>query len=126
MTKHVILIDDSDSVLQTLKQTFAQLIVPFKCTWAKSGTQAIEQLKYLVPDMVLLNVNLAGQDVFTTIAAIRQIKHAALVPIIVYWFDLNKESYIKQLLPGATGYLKKGTAEEFIQTFSQYLPGLTQ
>ena len=124
MKKHVLLIDESDSVLQTIKQAFTQLIVPFKCTWAKSGLQGVEQIKYLLPDIVLLNVNITGLDVFTTIEAIREIKHASTVPLIVYWFGLNNQSYINESLPGATGYLKNGTPGELITTFSRYLPGI--
>ena len=73
MKKHILLIADNKNELTIFMDALRK--VPhddgFKCTYAASASQAIEMLKYLVPDYIFADFNTPGADSFNLLNYIK-------------------------------------------------------
>jgi len=105
MSKKVLLVDD-DEMLR--KMTSALLIKQgFDVTAAPDGPKALEQLKFILPDIILLDVMMPGMDGFTVCREIRTNPATARIPIIMLTALDSVENKVKGFEAGADDYLSK-------------------
>ena len=97
------LIVDDDIYLRKLVLTYAQL-ENFQCSEAENSSQALELLRHSRFDIIILDVMMAGQDVFETLAKIRE---SVQTPVIM--LTARSEEYDKLLgfNLGADDYVPK-------------------
>lgn len=107
MKKHILLIDDDKDELGFIVTALDTIGMPYKCTWAQSGEQAIEQLQYLAPDYILLDINLPGIDGFQTLAHIKRLPGRGEIPVILYSTGMNKMAEQKGMALGAAFCIQK-------------------
>lgn len=107
MKKHILLIDDDEDELTIFMGGLDQVNIPYKCTWAKSGEQAIKQLTYLTPDIIFLDFNMPSMNGLDCLAAIKQLPGAQHVPVILHSFPITAELREKGMKLGATICLEK-------------------
>jgi CheY-like chemotaxis protein len=64
MKKHILLVDDDKDELVIFMDALQRVPADdgFKCTYAANTPQAIEMLKYLVPDYVFADFNMPGMN----------------------------------------------------------------
>jgi len=64
MKKHILLVDDDKDELVIFMDVLRRVPAAdgFKCTYAASTSQAIEMLKYLVPDYIFADFNMPGMN----------------------------------------------------------------
>jgi DNA-binding NarL/FixJ family response regulator len=101
----LLLVDDHESVRQGLRALFDS--VPFVDVVgdAADGSAAIESVKTLDPDLVVLDLTMPRMS---GLVAMRQIKEAAPRTSIVVLTRHNDAAYVSQLMAaGATGYVLK-------------------
>lgn len=72
---------------------------------AENGTQAVEMAKQLLPDLILLDMNMKGMDGKQTLMAFKQNRIPSY--IVVLTVSDAYEDVISMLRQGATGYLLK-------------------
>ena len=122
MKQHILFINgDKNELIFFLD---ALMIMPhhngFKCTYASSPGQALEMLKYLVPDFIFVDFNLPGMnglDFMTNITGWPQLKHTKF---ILYSANINER--IRTLADQGVSYLKKaGTLKELAENLSGML-----
>jgi pilus assembly protein CpaE len=107
MPKQILLIDD-DEMLR--KMTSALLSKHgFDVIAASDGQKALEQLKFILPDIILLDVMMPDVDGFTVCREIRKNPVTARIPIIMLTALDSVENKVKGFEAGADDYLAKPT-----------------
>jgi CheY-like chemotaxis protein len=74
---------------------------------AGNGQEALARLEELVPDLVLLDINMPLMDGFATIAQIRKHPKLREVPVLAITAYAMKEDRERVLTAGFDGYLPK-------------------
>jgi CheY-like chemotaxis protein len=107
MKKHILLIDDDEDELTIFVDGLNQVNIPYKCTWARSGEQAIKQLTYLTPDIIFLDFNMPSMNGLDCLAAIKQLPGVQHIPVILHSFPVSAELREKGMQLGAAICLEK-------------------
>ncbi|MFM2311227.1 MAG: hypothetical protein RLZZ04_503 [Cyanobacteriota bacterium] len=128
----IILVDDSDSIRETLHNYLAPQ-PDFKIVGSVDNAQtALEQIKTLNPDIVLMDIEMPGMD---GIKATRAIAQQFSQTKIIVLSSHDEDDYVKQVLnSGAKGYLLKTTPLEELnhsirfvhKGYWQFSPGLLE
>ncbi len=122
MKKHILLIDDDQDELNLLQDALQELAIPHKCTWAKSGRQALEQLRYLEPDIIFLDVNMPHMNGLECLAGIKQLPGRQKIPVILCSTGMNADISRSGLQAGAAACIKKAnTFTELSAVLDKYL-----
>jgi len=105
MPKNVLLVDD-DEMLR--KMTQALLIKQgFDVIAVENGKKTLEQLKFTLPDIILLDVMMPEMDGFSVCREIRANPATARVPVIMLTALDSVENKVKGFEAGADDYLAK-------------------
>ena len=103
--KKILIVDDEPNIVMTLEYTFKKN--NFQVYIARDGLEALDILKTIFPDVVILDVMMPNVDGFETVAHIRaniNLKHTK----VLFLSAKNKETDIqKGMLMGADAYLTK-------------------
>ena len=113
---HILIIDDDE----TMRRLFGSLLsnAGYEVLYAKDGDQGRETARRLHPDLILLDINMPGNDGYKTANSIKNepSSPAADIPIVFLTnADLPIESlnWMKEF--GVADYIHKGVSnEEFI------------
>ncbi|OQP62244.1 response regulator [Niastella populi] len=107
MKKHIFVIDDDEDEIQLISAALNKLKADCKCTWAKSGEQALEQLQYLKPDVIFVDYNMGGMNGIECLQAIRKLPGCSHVPVILHSSLMTDQICSKALRLGANQCLQK-------------------
>jgi two-component system cell cycle sensor histidine kinase/response regulator CckA len=103
---HILVVDDDEIIREIAQQTLTES--GFKVSEAENGLRAIEALKKLRPDIILLDVMMPEMDGFTATSAIRKmagsLKHT---PILIMTSLDDMDSINKAFESGATDFITK-------------------
>ena len=116
MKKHILIIDDDEDELKILSGALHSLKIPHKCTWAKSGEQALQQLQYLTPDIILLDVNMPYMNGLQCLEGIKKISRCSQIPVVLQSTQLNKKIIDQGLQAGAHACISKAGSFDELQT----------
>jgi CheY-like chemotaxis protein len=109
----LLLVEDDEGLAAVLTEGFRQLGIDVHN--ASTARQALALCAHIVPDLVVLDLQLPDQDGFAVVAQLRRDSRLRSVPLAVYSArDLN-EADRKRLRLGKTGFFTKGRVnpEEF-------------
>lgn len=101
----ILVVDDDTSNLKMANRILSQEKMRVSCL--KSGEDAIKFLQENRPDLILLDIHMPGMDGFETIAAIRENKATADIPVIFLTADDDTGTETKGLKAGAMDFIKK-------------------
>lgn len=88
---------------------------------ATDGLQAVEKARELMPDVILMDINLPGQD---GLAATRQIKaEMPYVRVVIVTVSDDAQDLFEAIRSGAQGYLLKNLSP---QDWTEYLHAIVQ
>jgi CheY-like chemotaxis protein len=107
MRKHFFVIDDDEDEVQFISAALHEMKADHKCTWAKSGELALNQLQHLEPDVIFLDLNMTGMNGLQCLQAIKRLPHCNHVPVILHSTIMNAELRHEGLQLGAHDCLKK-------------------
>lgn len=107
MKKHILLVDDNASEVAAFLDALKHVDIPQKCTWAKSGEQALQQLTYLTPDIIFLDVKLPGMDGFECLSAIKQKPTLKDIPVVLHPSELTEQCRQRGIGLGAAACMGK-------------------
>ncbi|MCQ2518392.1 MAG: diguanylate cyclase [Lachnospiraceae bacterium] len=102
--KHILIVDD---VTTNLKCAAEVLQDTYKLSLAKSGHQALEFLKKVKPDLILLDVRMPELDGYQTLEIIKKDPETSSIPVVFLTVDDQRESEIKGLRMGAMDFILK-------------------
>lgn len=104
-TGTVLIVDDDPGARDALEALLFR--EGYNLEFAESGLLALEKLKSLTPDVILLDVMMPGMDGFETCARIRQTPHLAEIPVILVTALDDRDSRLRGLEAGADDFTTK-------------------
>ena len=121
MSKTVLLVDDSATMLMSLKNTLE--ISGFHVKTAGDGLAALGQVEAgLKPDLIITDINMPRMDGLALIAAVR--RQLRFVPILALTTESQATKREEAKRSGATGWLVKPVGgNDLLQVIRQVLPG---
>jgi two-component system OmpR family response regulator len=92
----------------------------FEVSTAQDASEALLQAEAVGPDLLILDLNLAGESGLTLMKYLK--RNYPAVPILLYTStDHDEAAILAMLKEGADQYLPKGSMEELIVTVGSYL-----
>ena len=122
----LLLVEDDEGLAAVLAERFRQLGI--EVHHAATARQALALCSHIVPDLVVLDLQLPDQDGFAVVAQFRKDARLRGVPLAVYSARDLEEADRKRLRLGRTGFFTKGRVnpDEFEQHVMDLLGHLTQ
>ncbi len=118
--ENILIVEDNASNLQLAE--FVLRAAGFKVTSATSGTEGVEKARSGAPDLILMDVEMAGMDGLTATRLIKSepaLAHIPVVALTAYAMSGDKE---RCLAAGCTGYITKPiNTKQLAQSVSEYL-----
>ncbi|MDQ2823003.1 MAG: EAL domain-containing protein [Pseudomonadota bacterium] len=102
----VVLVADDDPVMRMLMVEMLRQ-VGLDAIEAADGAEALAQARVLVPDLVMLDVDMPNMDGFAACRAIRELDNGATVPIIMVTGGDDIEAVTSAYDAGATDFVSK-------------------
>jgi two-component system, chemotaxis family, chemotaxis protein CheY len=121
MSKTILLVDDSATMLMSLKNTLE--MSGFKVQTAADGQIAMDKVEAgLRPDLIITDINMPRMDGLALIAAVRP--RLRFVPILALTTESQAQKREEAKRSGATGWLVKPVGgNDLLQVIRQVLPG---
>ncbi len=101
----VMIIDDTPENLAFLSDTLSE--ANYRVLVATDGQSALEQIRYLLPDIILLDVLMPGIDGYETCARLKADSATSQVPVIFMTALGDLDDLLKGFEEGAVDYLVK-------------------
>lgn len=102
--KHILLVDD---VSTNLKCEGMILKNQYKVTMVKSGREALEYLKTVIPDLLLLDIRMQEMDGYEVMEHMKEKPETASIPVILLTADAAENSEKRGIALGAADYIRK-------------------
>ena len=112
MRDWVLVVDDDVSNLRMASRILSDEEMRVSCL--KSGEDAIRFLQTNRPDLILLDIHMPGMDGFETIAAIKEKKELAEIPVVFLTADDDSSAETRGLKAGAMDFIKKPFVSEVL------------
>lgn len=107
---HILLVDDTPTNLRVLSDALQHQ--NWKTLVAPDGESALEQVKYIQPDLILLDVMMPGIDGFETCRQLKTNPETASIPIIFMTSLSDTAEKLRGLSLGAVDYITKPFQQE--------------
>jgi CheY-like chemotaxis protein len=120
MKRHILLIEDNEQ--NRYLTTFLLEKHGYRVTSAATGPAGVELARELLPDLILLDVQLPGMDGYAVATALKADARTSGIPIVVVTSYAMAGDREKVLATGAEGYLEKPIdPETFVGDVERYL-----
>lgn len=106
MQRHILLIDDEEDIREVVSLSL-ETVAGWRVTSAGSGREGIELAKKAMPDAVLLDVMMPGQDGPATLRLLRSDETTAQIPVIFLTAKVQSIERERLQGAGAAGFLAK-------------------
>jgi len=103
--KKIIIADDEHKILMSLEYSFKKN--GYDVYIARDGTEVLDFLKTMVPDVILLDIMMPNLDGYSTLDSIRQDKEFKDTKVIFLSAKNNPKDIAKGLEMGADAYVTK-------------------
>ena len=102
--KHILLVDD---VSTNLKCEGVILKNKYKITMVKSGKEALDCLKSVIPDLILLDIHMQEMDGYEVMKHMKENPETANIPVVLLTADAEENSEERGAALGAAGFIRK-------------------
>jgi DNA-binding NtrC family response regulator len=120
MKKHILLIDDDKDELTIFMAALRK--VPhddgFKCTYASDAAQAIEMLKYLVPDCIFTDFNISGMNGLDVLSYVKSQQQLEKTRLCLYSNLIDEKTKSRADAMGAYCLQKPDTIDKLANSLS--------
>ncbi len=99
---HVMVVDDEPAIVEIVRDYLAD--VGFRVSTARTGDEALRQVRSIIPDLVVLDLGLPGID---GLDVAREIRRNSTVPIIMLTARSDEADRVAGLELGADDYVVK-------------------
>lgn len=121
MKNKVLIIEDNEQNMYML--TFLLKSKGYEVFQSREGNSGIRMAEEILPDFILLDIQLPGMDGYEVAASLRQTADLKETPIIVVTSYAMPGDREKALESGATGYIEKPiNPDTFIDQMKAFLP----
>ncbi len=101
------LIDDDQEELDIMNEAINEGNLPAVCLWVNGVEQAIHLLDHVLPDIILVDINMPIVDGFACIKQLSKYGPSALIPKMIYSTHVNEGTMLKAKEAGAMGCIQK-------------------
>lgn len=106
----ILVVDDTPTNLEVLSEALTD--AGYEVGVATSGNGAIEQVEYMAPDLILLDVQMPGIDGFETCRRLKESPKTVDIPVIFMTALSDSTDKVKGLSLGAVDYITKPFQQE--------------
>ncbi|MBI4911129.1 MAG: response regulator [Acidobacteria bacterium] len=118
----ILCIEDNHVNWRLVERLLAQ--AGFETHWAPEGLQGFQMARELLPDLILLDINLPGLSGFEIATKIRQQPELATVPLVALTAKTQRSDRETALVAGCSGFIPKPIDPfRFVEQVSAYLEG---
>jgi CheY-like chemotaxis protein len=103
----IFIIDDSPADVELLKQAFAECRIPARFAVCCDGIEAMVRLQTVVPDLVLVDINMPLVEGFEVLESMRAMPWLAGVPTVMMSSSCADHDRARALRCGAMRYWTK-------------------
>jgi len=107
MNKTILLIDDDEEEWLIFTEALKETGILVKCFFAVSAEEGIKMLHRLLPDFVLVDINMPAVDGIKCLDIIKRDKNLHKIPVIIYSTGINDSVSSEALKKGAVACIKK-------------------
>lgn len=123
MSRSILLVDDEPQTRDLLRLMLKR--DGYEVFEAEDGYEALEKVKTLVPDLVVLDVMMPDIDGITVCREIRKDEKLADIPVVMLSARTHLEAVEKGIIAGATRYLTKPIGrKELLQHIREVFDGV--
>jgi CheY-like chemotaxis protein len=115
--KSILIVDDDEGVRSTTRALLCDLVDV--CHEAENGQQALEKVKKLKPDLVLLDISMPVMSGLRAAYEIRQV--APSIKIVFFTVDTSGDARCAAHALGANAFVTKSEGPKLIQTVKRLL-----
>jgi CheY-like chemotaxis protein len=115
--KSILIVDDEALVRRTARSLLSEFVD--SCHEAENGQQALEQVKKLKPDLVLLDISMPVMNGLRAAYEIRRL--APSTKIIFFTVDDSGDARMAAHALGVTAFVTQSEGPELIQTVKRLL-----
>ena len=109
--KVIMVIDDTPSNLQYAMEVLSNI---YKVVPVKSGSAALVALEKVLPDLILLDIEMPEMDGFETLKALKENEKSSKIPVIFLTSHADKENEIRGFNEGAVDFIMKPFVPEIM------------
>ena len=106
MMKHILVIDDDAVITRTISSILSRNKA-YEIFTVENGIAALEFLRMLTPDLILLDIDMPEMDGFETLRKIREIPAAKEVPVVFLTGRADLDAEETGFLMGASDFIRK-------------------
>jgi signal transduction histidine kinase len=103
--KLILIVDDNPTNLAVLSETLK--IAGYAVAVETDGNSTLEQVKYHIPDLILLDIKMPGLDGFQTCKKLKELPETKHIPIIFITALTDSAEKVKGFSFGAVDYITK-------------------
>lgn len=111
--KLIYIIDDSKTIL---KHAEGVLIGSYRVSLFERGQEALEQMRRVPPDLVLLDINMPQMDGYAVFRRMKDSAELKKIPVIFLTADTKQESELMGFEMGAMDYITKPFSPPIMQS----------
>ncbi len=95
----------------------------FEVLEAENAHQAMEALKAIIPDLILMDINMPDIDGYTLTLQIKSTPNLQSIPVVAITANVMRGDREKVFKAGCDGYIEKPIdVDRFVEQVSGYLP----
>lgn len=118
--KKILIADDEHKILMSLEYSFRK--IGYEVFIARDGTEVLELLKTMTPDVILLDIMMPNLDGYSTLEHIKTMEKLANTNVIFLSAKANPKDIEKGLQLGADAYVTKPySIKKLIQQIEEML-----
>ena len=102
--KRILMVDDVSTNLICASEVLKN---SYEIITAKSGKQALVMLNDMIPDLILLDVNMPDMDGYEVFQRIKEMPKVSEVPVIFLTAEFDRQNEIRGFEMGAMDFIKK-------------------
>lgn len=118
--KKILIADDEHKILMSLEYSFRK--TGYEVFIARDGTEVLEFLKTIIPDVILLDIMMPNLDGYSTLEEIKKIERLQNTKVIFLSAKNNPKDIEKGLSMGADAFVTKPySIKKLIQQIEELL-----
>jgi len=101
----ILVCEDEEITRYLIRDTLRPL--GYRVEFARDGKEAIDKVKEIEPDLILLDIKMPGIDGFEVAKSIKQSERTRIIPVLIVSVLTDSESKVKAFNEGADDFLTK-------------------
>jgi len=120
--RRVLVVDDARTVRMYYRDILEKASI--HVTEAANGLEGLEKVAEVLPDLLLVDINMPKMDGYAMMRAIRAAEATRSIPAIMISTEAEERDALRAYEAGANVYLIKPVRPEQLRSFAQLLMGL--